>query len=691
MDQTPHTPPDGLDSLLQKYLLDRNPTGPDGKPLLEAARRSALGVPPVVSPTSGREAEMLNRLKSRVAELPAPGPTAAVSGIRWALFTITTVAVVTTASLLFYFKPFNTRDAANDVNIMLAENNPHSLSQSGTQSAVAPWVSNTPLASEEDKDRSLLRSNQEQGNGSPDLNPGWGLSRKGTRGANSTNALQQPGEGQVMTVPAPLVTTPFAESPAPALDLFPLRNVFEDLLPDASFAASFDNDNGFLMQTKRGTLLHFPRGAFVTLSGAPVIGPVEVSVREAYNRSDFFKANLSGIPGEHPFINGGAIEINATFEGRPVMLASGKDVYVEFARNGATSTEEMRTFAGFRNQAGRMAWTSSGEVASRMIPLPTADMHFFQFWCRWSRDVNWRDLMDKLDDPRNPWQNTWVNTLEFRDRVRAAYDMGHASEVLKMYLDNTDKELWVVDQMVAQQIKANPATMGNQIHKSYHGEEKDGIVEGTVDASVFFRFAAQRKSTVYSYSVPKGVNMDVADAARQLEIAGLSSADANRLLRVHRLRQIFIQRVYLAAVENPRPRNADGPKYRDVSGMPDLSVSNAYQIRQLGWNLRGTPMITPAWRSTSLNINVKGETSGTRAWLVMDDASSMVEGIPTADGFYFGDIPSGTSAKVVVVGTAGSEPVAGTATLTTGKASTIDVTMTPTTMVKLDRELSKLD
>jgi hypothetical protein len=684
MDQTPHTPPDGLDKLLQKYLLEKNPLGPDGKPLMEAARRSALGAAPVVTPPSGREAEMLRRLETRVAELPKPGPAGISAGMRWVLFSATSVAVVTTASLLLWLQPFrNNESGTPNVVSKLVENNPHSEKLSGTQSAVVPWVDNTPLASEEVKERSLQRSNQEQGHGNLGLNSDRGHSRSGTRSANSTNALQRPDEGQTMADP---VSSVAADPPAltPALDLFPLRSVFQQLSPEISLSTPVSNDNGLLMETRRGTLLHIPAGAFVTLSGLPVKGEVEVNVREAYDRSDFLRANLAGLPGENAFVNGGAIEITATYKGQPVMLASGKDIYVVYARNSATEAEQLRNYAGFRNETGRMAWTASGEVASRMVPISAEDMHFGQFACRDDRDVHWSDQLDLINnnDPRNPYLSTWVYTLEFRDRIRAAYDMGHASPVLKMYLENTDKELWTVDQMVAQAIRQNPTKMGNPLR------DDRGAYASNVDANTFFRFAEQRKSTLLPYKVPAGINLDAPDARVKLEQGGMSHIDATKLLRTHALRKVYTQRVILAAVVNPKAKNIT---YREVSTMPDLSSSTAYHVRQLGWNLRSEPLVTPVMKSTSLTVKVNGLVPGSRAWVVMEQGNVIAEGLPTADGFVFSSLPTGVNAQVVVLGGTDAAPASGLATLKTGKALSTTVEMAATSLVKLDRELNQLD
>ena len=51
-----------------------------------------------------------------------------------------------------------------------------------------------------------------------------------------------------MTAPAPSVTNPAHNAaPAAVLDLYPLRSIFQNLTPEVSGNANFDNNKGWLM------------------------------------------------------------------------------------------------------------------------------------------------------------------------------------------------------------------------------------------------------------------------------------------------------------------------------------------------------------------------------------------------------------------------------------------------------------
>lgn len=127
-----------------------------------------------------------------------------------------------------------------------------------------------------------------------------------------------------------------------------------------NFAYKFKTAIGGTFTHISGTKVTFPANAFVDANGKPVSGNVEIQYREFRDQVDFF---LSGIPMQYDsaqhtyqFVSAGMMEITGSLDGKPVYLAKGKTVNVEFASK-ETSTKfnlyKFDTLAGNWNYLGK--------------------------------------------------------------------------------------------------------------------------------------------------------------------------------------------------------------------------------------------------------------------------------------------------------------------------------------------------
>ncbi len=127
-----------------------------------------------------------------------------------------------------------------------------------------------------------------------------------------------------------------------------------------SFAYKFKTALGGTFTHTSGTKVTFPANAFVDADGNPVTGNVEIQYREFRDQVDFF---ISGIPMQYDsaqhtyqFVSAGMMEISGFINGKPVFLAKGKKVDVEFAtKNQGTQFNLYRfdTLAGNWNYLGK--------------------------------------------------------------------------------------------------------------------------------------------------------------------------------------------------------------------------------------------------------------------------------------------------------------------------------------------------
>lgn len=92
----------------------------------------------------------------------------------------------------------------------------------------------------------------------------------------------------------------------------------------------------------KGTVVHFNANSFVTASGAPVTGTIQIELVEIYSKSDMILMNKQTVgktwDGVSPLISGGQFSIVAKQNGQKLKLAPGMNYQIDApAPNGTTS------------------------------------------------------------------------------------------------------------------------------------------------------------------------------------------------------------------------------------------------------------------------------------------------------------------------------------------------------------------
>ncbi|CAN5915161.1 hypothetical protein BH11BAC7_BH11BAC7_20290 [soil metagenome] len=127
-----------------------------------------------------------------------------------------------------------------------------------------------------------------------------------------------------------------------------------------NFVYKFKTAIGGTFTHNSGTKVTFPANAFVDANGKPVSGNIEIQYREFRDQVDFF---ISGIPMQYDsaqqtyqFESAGMMEITGSLDGKPVYLAKGKTINVEFAskeKDTKFSVYRFDTLAGNWNYLGK--------------------------------------------------------------------------------------------------------------------------------------------------------------------------------------------------------------------------------------------------------------------------------------------------------------------------------------------------
>ena len=202
----------------------------------------------------------------------------------------------------------------------------------------------------------------------------------------------------------------------------------------------------------------------------------------------------------------------------------------------------------------------------KMVALAQDNLYYDEFYCDCGADFPWNLQLMQLW--HEDFKNTFVATREFRQRLQVLRDIGYYVVGLETYMDNTEKPLWKVDQIVAAKLV------------------EDATGRATQDAEIeyFHRFAQQMLDATDAFD-DHGVDLAKPDARRQLLFRDVSKDETERLLRMAKLRQHFVDalenRLFLAP--NARGKQVQGVRNGKFQ-KAGAELISGYTIQQLGWN-----------------------------------------------------------------------------------------------------------
>jgi hypothetical protein len=639
---------DALDEILRRYLAEHDVAAPDGEGLMEAAANSVLSQPAKVTPSAAKEAEMIARLQAQFPEGPQPGPSGFSAGLTYGLIGVGVFAVLTLAFLLI-FNPFSNDTAT----LPTTQVTPHTLSGAPAL-ADNPGDYPSPVAANE-----VLSSLQNGvGNSESNLVPtdevgtGKGNQGRSVKAWNPNRKVAVKGsmypDYPTASIEPPLtVTPPVYEMPARDLDPFPLRELYSQVTTQSAYYQLDPNDD-HLLHCAKGTLLHIPRHAFVDASsGESVSQTVQVELKEAYNRSDYLNSNLPTVSNGQQLIAGGAVYIDATAAGRRLKLAPGKDIYVEFAHQKGVEVHDMQLYHGSYNEKGELNLGAVDGRQKKMVQMPIENLYLDEFWCDCDGEKYWNQLLRQLVYYPE-FSNSWASTREFRQRLRVLRDMGYYETGFATYLDNIDKELWKVDKMVADKLM----------------EDGKGRKSQDGDIAYFNTFAQQMLTFTESYN-DFGLDLTKADARRQLLYRSVSREETERLMRLAKLRKVFVAQLEdnLILGNNGNNKFFQGIRKGKFQKAGTELVAG-YLIQELGWNtvnkVAANEFAGNKNREIKVRLTGKVAYESTRAFIAFTDINSIMPGKPTTGQLHrFAHVPEQVDGWIVVIGLKNMMPYLG--------------------------------
>src|SRR5690554_3376178 len=129
-----------------------------------------------------------------------------------------------------------------------------------------------------------------------------------------------------------------------------------------------------ILETKSGTIISIPQGAFRDENGNIVEKEVQIEINDIKTIEDQILSNMTSQQGGKALQSGGSIYINATHNGKQLSLNEDSPIYIETSIKDPES--DFLIFEGIRNDKGEMQWISPTPPKKYLIPIDLEELDF---------------------------------------------------------------------------------------------------------------------------------------------------------------------------------------------------------------------------------------------------------------------------------------------------------------------------
>lgn len=335
---------------------------------------------------------------------------------------------------------------------------------------------------------------------------------------------------------AALVFNYFISQPNNSLFKFSKDDPFKNTIVESQFF-EINSKNDTLIEARHGTKVVFQKQCFVDAKGNVITGEVKFELAEALTLDEMVFSNLTTTSNNQILETGGMIFINAYYKNNEVFINKEKPIYIEIPTN--DFKPKMMKYKGVRDTQGNMNWIDPKPLQNYLIPiamelldfLPSGfekevrehykesltsefiDSTYYQLEAL-KKTITERGIHMEVGcvgiNPRKiqtikskEFQNTFLATKEFEKRLQYLF-INADNEIVDLYINNLDKNLWEVDRMVADNVDSLPVIREYDKYKTVILEENPVIEEyRVVDTiafesinKIFLNFASQRKTNV---------------------------------------------------------------------------------------------------------------------------------------------------------------------------------------------------
>lgn len=222
------------------------------------------------------------------------------------------------------------------------------------------------------------------------------------------------------------------------------------LISGANQEFKIDNTKSNTIVGNKGTILIIPENSITDPSGNKVNGKITIELKENFTIQDFITSNLQTIHNDRILESKGMIYVSAKDENRNrLKIADNASIRIQIPQKDLNNDPDI--FLGVRDKVGLINWEHKEEPTKSLVPYPIKfiSKNRFPTECSDYYGITEDTIKNKYYNyygQITDFENTLLATKEFADR----YHSTCWDDVINFYIENLDKNLWEIDEMVVE-------------------------------------------------------------------------------------------------------------------------------------------------------------------------------------------------------------------------------------------------
>ena len=160
-------------------------------------------------------------------------------------------------------------------------------------------------------------------------------------------------------------------------------------------AFTVSSSTGGVMTTAHNVKIHFPANGFVTESGSPVSGMIDIKVKEILTPQEMIFNNMATMSGGLPLESGGEFRVSASKNGQSLKLGAGKFLQIQIPTVSGVSMSRMQVFNGVANAKGEVDWKLNTDPGNFVV----RDSTLFAGSSLFCDSINWINCDKFINEP----------------------------------------------------------------------------------------------------------------------------------------------------------------------------------------------------------------------------------------------------------------------------------------------------